>query len=285
MTANTAVQAGPVKHPDRFFIGGEWVRPSSDSVLKVITPSTEEIYLTVPEAQATDVNRAVAAARQAFDRGPWPRMSHAERANYLKAAADVLQRRAAEACRIWTSEMGITLQHAQAFSAGLPNALRFYAGLADTFPFIEARQGQDATRKGFIVREPVGVAALILPWNSPLFQIIYKSAPALLAGCTVIVKNAPETPVVGYLVAEIMEEIGLPKGVFNVITADRAVSELLVRHEGVDKVSFTGSTAAGKKIASICGERIARCTLELGGKSAGVVLDDYEVGVVADAIA
>lgn len=274
-----------VTHPDRLFIGGEWVRPSTDSQLSVVSPSTEEHFISVAEAQADDVNRAVAAAREAFDHGPWPRMSHRERAAYLLAAADVLERRADEACRLWTSEMGIVFGHAQLFTAGLPDALRYYAGLADKYPFIEEAQGQDTDRQAFLVREPVGVAALILPWNSPLFQIVYKAAPALLAGCTVIVKNSPETPLVGYLMAEVMEKIGLPKGVFNMLTADREVSELLVRHGGVDKISFTGSTAAGKKIASICGDRIARCTLELGGKSAAVVLDDYDVGKVAEAIA
>jgi aldehyde dehydrogenase (NAD+) len=275
----------PVEYPDRFFIGGSWVQPSSESQISVTTPSTEELYLKVAEARAADVNRAVAAAREAFDRGPWPRMSPAERAAYLCAAADVLERRASEASRIWTTEMGIVLTQAQSMVSALPGALRFYAGLADTYRFVESARGQDAARKAFIVREPVGVAALIVPWNSALHLIIYKMAPALLAGCTVIVKNSPESPVDGYVMAEIMEEVGLPKGVFNMITADREVSELLVRHEGVDKVSFTGSTLAGKRIASICGERIARCTLELGGKSAAVVLDDYDISKVAATIA
>lgn len=275
----------PIKHTDRQFIGGEWTRPSSDRKISVISPATEEVYAQVAEAQAADVDQAVAAARTAFDHGPWPRLSHSERGAYLLAAADVLERRAKEAARIWTSEMGILNAHADAFISGLPNALRYYASLAETYPFIEPAQGQDPLRKAFIVREPVGVAALVLPWNSPLFQTVYKSAPALLAGCTVIVKNSPEAPLVGYLMAEIMEEVGLPKGVYNMITAEREVSELLVRHPGVDKVSFTGSTVAGKKIASICGERVARCTLELGGKSAAVVLDDYDVAKVAETIA
>ena len=277
--------ADAVKYPDRLFIGGAWVNPSTDSKFSVISPSTEELYLQVAEAQAEDVNRAVAAARKAFDHGPWPKMSHAERARYLSAAAAVLERRAPEASRIWTGQMGILLKHAQNMVSALPGAYEYHAGLAETFPFIEAHQGKDPDRKAFIVREPTGVAALIVPWNSAIHQIVYKSAPALLAGCTVILKSSPESPVDGYLISEIMEEIGLPPGVFNMITAEREVSELLVRHPGVDKVSFTGSTAAGKKVASICGERVARCTLELGGKSAAVVLDDYDVQLVADTIA
>ena len=135
------------------------------------------------------------------------------------------------------------------------------------------------------MREPVGVVAAIIPWNAPASLIAYKCAPALLAGCTVVLKVSPEAPGAGYVLAEICEAIGLPAGVINVITADREVSELLVRHPGVDKVTFTGSTAAGRKIASICGERIARCTLELGGKSAAVVLDDYDIGQAAGRIA
>lgn len=275
----------PIGHPERLFIDGEWVAPSSGSRFSVINPASEEVYAVVAEAQAADIERAVAAARAAFDHGPWPRMSHRERAAYLSAAAGTLARRAAEAGAIWASEVGIVNATAQALVAGMPDALSYYAGLAETFPFIEPRQGQDPARKAFIVREPVGVAALIVPWNSALALLLYKASPALLAGCTLIVKMSPESPLDGYLMAEIMAEAGLPKGVFNVVTADREVSELLVRHPDVDKVSFTGSTAAGKKIASICGERIARCTLELGGKSAAVVLDDYDVGKVAEVIA
>ena len=134
------------------------------------------------------------------------------------------------------------------------------------------------------MREPVGVVAAIIPWNAPASLIAYKCAPALLAGCTVILKASPEAPGAAYLLAEICEAIGLPAGVLNVLTADREVSELLVRHPGVDKVTFTGSTAAGRRIASICGERIARCTLELGGKSAAVILDDYDIGKAAATI-
>jgi aldehyde dehydrogenase (NAD+) len=281
----TAVRECSIKHLDRLFIAGEWVRPDLDRDISVITPSTEELYVSVAEAQAGDVNRAVAAARDAFDRGPWPRMSHAERAAYIAAAAEVLARRSGEASQLWTSEMGVLHKQALGMIGPLPQAMRYYSSLADSYPFIEAAPCQDPARKAFIVREAVGVAALIVPWNSPLHLIIYKMTPALLAGCTVIVKNSPEAPLDGYLMAEVMEEIGLPKGVFNMITAEREVSELLVRHPGVDKVSFTGSTAAGKKIASICGERIARCTLELGGKSAAIVLEDYDVSKVAQVIA
>ena len=149
-------------------------------------------------------------------------------------------------------------------------ALAAYAALADTFPFEEECAPTGGGEFGLLVREPVGVVGAIIPWNAPVALICHKIGPALLAGCTVVLKSSPEAPGEGYVFAEVAEEIGLPPGVLNVVTADREVSELLVRDPGVDKITFTGSTAAGRRIASLCGERIARCTLELGGKSAAV---------------
>ena len=163
-------------------------------------------------------------------------------------------------------------------------AFEFYAGLADTFPF-EERATPTIGNFGLLVREPVGVVGAIIPWNGPLQLISYKIAPALLAGCTVVLKSSPEAPAEGLIISEIAESIGLPPGVLNVVTADREVSELLVRDPRVDKITFTGSTAAGRKIASICGERIARVTLELGGKSAAVVLDDVDIATTAATLA
>jgi acyl-CoA reductase-like NAD-dependent aldehyde dehydrogenase len=274
----------PITHPDRFFIGGEWIEPSSDKTIKVINSGTEELFLMVAEAQEQDVDRAVAAARQAFDRGPWPLLSHAERANYLRALADAIERRAEATALTWTVESGFLHSHATMAGRFGGATYRWYADLAETFPFVQQQQTK-AAAVGLLVREPVGVVAAIIPWNGPPSTIAYKIAPALLAGCTVIVKPAPEAPSAAYILAEACEEIGLPPGVVNFITADRDVSEKLVRHSGVDKVTFTGSTAAGKRIAVACGERIARCTLELGGKSAAVILDDYDVEAAAKAIA
>src|SRR5262249_11863548 len=161
---------------------------------------------------------------------------------------------------------------------------RFHAELAETFEWEEPHVSADGLR-AMIVREPVGVVGAIIPWNAPNALLAYKTAAALIAGCTVVAKTSPEAPASGYLRAEICEEIGLPAGVFNFVTADREVSERLVRNPGVDKISFTGSTAAGRRIASICGERIARCTLELGGKSPAVILDDYDVDKAAQSLA
>ena len=182
---------------------------------------------------------------------------------------------------MWPRESGVVHAIAQAGEPGNADTLRFYADLADDFPFEEPFSPSTTSLAGggfgLLVREPVGVVGAIIPWNAPLPLHPHKVAPALLAGCTVIVKVSPEAPGAGYLIAEIAEEIGLPAGVLNVLTADREVSELLVRDHRVDKITFTGSTAAGRKIGAICGERIARCTLELGGKSAAVILDDADI--------
>jgi len=276
--------AGPIRHDDRFFIGGTWVEPSSSDVIGVIDSATEELYFNVPEAKAADMARAVEAAREAFDRGPWPRISHAERAEYLRAMGQGLRGKADEVGQLWPRESGALHSIAQHTAPGMAGVFDFYAGLAATYPFEERVQPTLGGDFGLLVREPVGVVGAIIPWNGPLSLITYKIAPALLAGCTVVLKSSPEAPGDAYLFAEIAEDIGLPPGVLNVVTADRQVSELLVRNPGVDKITFTGSTAAGRRIASICGERIARCTLELGGKSAAVILDDMDLQVAASAI-
>src|SRR5262249_31607305 len=275
----------PIKHPDQFFIDGKWTNPSSSSKIDVINSATEELYASVAEAQEADINRAVAAARNAFDHGPWPRMSHSERAKYLRAIGAELDKVAADAADIWTTESGLLHSVAKARTGSISSVYNYYAGLAETYPFQERHTPQGGGNVGLLVPEPVGVVAAIIPWNGPPGLIAHKCAPALLAGCTIIVKASPEAPGAAYLIAEACEKVGLPPGVLNILTAERAVSELLVRHTGVDKVTFTGSTAAGRRIASICGERIARCTLELGGKSAAVILDDYDVGAAAKSIA
>ena len=272
-----------IRHPDKFFIGGNWVDPSTSAVIEVKDSSNEETFLTVAAAQRGDIERAVASAREAFDNGPWPRLSPPERGAWLRKIADAWASRADAAADSWTAESGV-LRKMSAFSAaGLASIFQFYGGLGETFAWKERRTGA-AGGPALVVKEAVGVVAAIIPWNAPGSIMAYKVAPALIAGCTVVLKLSPEAPSVGYLLAAICDEIGLPPGVLNVVTADREVSELLVRHPGIDKVSFTGSTAAGRKIASICGDRIARCTLELGGKSPAIILDDMDVGVAAQTI-
>jgi acyl-CoA reductase-like NAD-dependent aldehyde dehydrogenase len=284
MTTTRSIEA-PITAPDRFFIGGEWVTPSTTSTFDVIDPATEELFFQVAEAQAADVHRAVAAARRAFDEGPWPKMSPAERADYLHAIAEGLRGRSDDLAQIWPRQSGILHRQATWSGAGAAGTFDYYASLSKTFEFEELAKPTGGEGFGLIVREPVGVVAAIIPWNAPLALMAYKVGPALLAGCTVIVKASPEAPGEAYVLAEIAESIGLPAGVLNIITADREASELLVTSQDVDKISFTGSTAAGRRIASLCGSRIARYTLELGGKSAAVILDDMDIATAASTLA
>jgi acyl-CoA reductase-like NAD-dependent aldehyde dehydrogenase len=266
------------------YIGGSWVTPSTTALITVTDSATEQPFLTVAEAAEFDIVHAVSAAREAFDNGPWPRMSHGERAEYLRAFAAGIAGRADQVGQIWPREAGVLYSRAQTAAARSAEFFERYAALADTFPF-EERVTPSAGNFGLLVREPVGVVGAIIPWNGPLGLITHKIAPALLAGCTVVLKAPPEAPGEAYLAAEVAEEVGLPAGVLNVVTADREVSELLVTDSRVDKITFTGSTAAGKRIASLCGERIARFTLELGGKSAAVILDDADLDAAAATLA
>jgi aldehyde dehydrogenase (NAD+) len=274
----------PIKYPDMFFIDGKWIKPSSASKIDVINSGTEEVFVRVAEAQEADINRAVAAARKAFDHGPWPRLTHSERATYLRAIETEFGKRVDDSALIQTTETGLIHGLAKARLAEVSARYGHNAELADTFPFQERHEPQAGGNVGLLVREPVGVVGAIIPWNFPPGLIANKIAPALLAGCTIVIKASPEAPGAAYIIAEICEKIAMPPGVVNILTAEREVSELLVRHPEIDKVTFTGSTAAGRRIASICGERIARCTLELGGKSAAVILDDYDIGEAAKSI-
>ena len=270
-----------VRHRDRLFIGGEWVAPHSGGRIDLVDPATEETFTQVAEASEADMDRAVAAAREAFDRGPWPRMSHAGRAAIVADLATRLAARHPELAAAWTKQMGGVASFAPNVTAGGTFQLNYFAGLASTYPFEIRQPASMGPGQAIIVREPVGVVAAIAPWNAPYAIMTQKIAPALVAGCTVIMKPAPETPLEAYIIAECAAEAGLPPGVLNLVPAHREASDHLVRNPGVDKVGFTGSTVAGRRIASVCGERIARVTLELGGKSAALVLDDFPVDQAA----
>jgi acyl-CoA reductase-like NAD-dependent aldehyde dehydrogenase len=237
----------PIRHTDRFYIGRQWVAPSSDATISVIDSDTEQLYFTVPEAQAADIDRAVTAAKEAFDHGPWPRLTHARRAEYLRAIGEELKRRSDDVGQIWPRESGVLHAIARGGGIGAERTFSAFAALADTYPFEEPVK-PSAGQFGLLVREPVGVVGAIIPWNAPMGLISNKVAPALLAGCTVRLKSSPEAPGEGYLLAEAAEAAGLPAGVLNVVTADREVSELLVRDPRVDKITFTGSTAAGRRV-------------------------------------
>jgi aldehyde dehydrogenase (NAD+) len=277
--------AAPLLHPDRFFIGGAWLAPSETSAFTIVDSATEEPYFTIAEAQAADMDKAVVAAREAFDNGPWPRMTHAERARYLRRLEAGINDRAEDLCQIWTRQSGIVYSTTHARIATTASMYGMYADMAATFPFSERLEVVPGSSYGLIRREPVGVVGVIIPWNGPLPILSMKLAPALLAGCTVIVKASPEAPGEAYVLAEIIESLDFPPGVVNVVTADREVSELIVRDPRVDKISFTGSTAAGRRIAGIMGERIGRSTLELGGKSPALILDDFDLERAASVLA
>jgi aldehyde dehydrogenase (NAD+) len=265
-----------VKSYDRLFIGGDWVTPASSSTIKVINPTTEEVCGVVPEAVEGDIDAAVAAARAAFDTGPWPRMSPAERAVIVSKVSEAIKAEMEPMAQLISTEMGSPIGWGLMAQVLAPAMIfDYYIGLASTYPFDEIRQGM--LGQVLVASEPVGVVAAITPWNVPLFLAAAKLAPSLVAGCTVVFKPAPETPLDAFRLAELFEDAGLPKGVLSIVPAGREVGEHLVRHPGVDKVSFTGSSIAGKKIATACGENLKRYSLELGGKSAAVLLDDVNL--------
>lgn len=270
-------------HRQELFIGGDWEASAGGERFGVISPSTEEVVGEVTLASPQDADRAVAAARAAFDEGPWPRMTPAERADVLVRAAASLRKREADITAVTVDEMGCAISQAPAGQTGLVAVLfDYYAGLIREFEF--ERTVQAGPRAGLVTNEPVGVVGAIIPWNSPLTLSSWKVAPALAAGCTVLVKPAPEAPLSNFILAEALEEAGVPRGVLSVLPAGREVGEHIVKHPGVDKIAFTGSTAAGKRIMSLCGEQIKRVSLELGGKSAAVVLADADLPTVLDKI-
>lgn len=261
-----------------FFVGGRWVEPAAPQRFGVISPSTEEVVGRVPLAVPADIDRAVVAARDAFDHGPWPRTPPAERADVLRRAARLLRDRTDDIAWVTATEMGCAISQApQAQTGMVSRVFDYYADLLGTFE-LERRVVTD-DRAGLVVHDPVGVVAAIVPWNAPVTLAAWKVAPALAAGCTVVLKPPPEAPLSGFVLAEALEAAGVPPGVLNVVPGGREAGEHLVTHPGVDKVAFTGSTDAGKRIMSLCAERVARVSLELGGKSASIVCDDADLGV------
>jgi aldehyde dehydrogenase (NAD+) len=265
-----------MKTTDRIYVGGKWIASTSDREVTVVSPSTEEPVARVPDASPADVDAAVEAARFAFDHGPWPRLTPAERADVMHALLTELTARADELARVIATENGTPLMMARPAQVdnGL-HVLRYYAELAASF---EPESRLEGVYSPAIVRmEPVGTVAAILPWNVPFFLAMLKVAPAMAAGCTVVLKSAPETPLDANLLAEAADTVGVPPGVLNVICAGPEASERLVTHAGIDKVAFTGSTAVGKRIAGLAGAQLKRMTLELGGKSAAIVLDDVDL--------
>ncbi|MEV0242461.1 aldehyde dehydrogenase family protein [Streptomyces sp. NPDC050674] len=255
-----------MKAHDGMYIGGAWRPAAGQDVIEVVNPVDEQIIGTVPAGTAEDVDAAVRAARAALP--AWAATPPAERAARLSALRDVLAARADEIAETVTAELGSPLKFSQAVHAAVPIAVAgSYAELAGTYAF------EEKTGNSVVHHEPIGVVAAITPWNYPLHQIVAKVAPALAAGCTVVVKPAEDTPLVARLFAGAVHEAGVPAGVFNLVTGLGPVAgQALAEHPGVDLVSFTGSTAVGRRIAAIAAGQIKKVALELGGKSANVIL-------------
>jgi len=264
---------------DKFYINGQWVKPNGSDIIEIISPVTEEVCGKVPAGTTADIDDAVAAARAAFDQGPWPRMTVEERGAILLKVADYMQEHGEMTVKLISLEMGGPIKR-MAPAAPMPALMiRKYVELSREFPFVETRQG--LLGPALVLREPVGVVASITPWNGPLHLLLMKFAPALVAGCTMVSKPSPEAPLDAYVLAAACEAAGMPPGVFSLVPGGREVGEHLVRHRGVDKVAFTGSTAAGRRIGEICGHDLRRVSLELGGKSAAVALSDADPAKLA----
>ncbi len=266
------------------FIDGRWVAPSTDAAIEIVSPHTEQVLGYAPAAAPADVDHAVAAARTAFDEGPWPRLDPAARIEAVGRLAAAYKERRGDMAELISAEIGAPITFAKRVQAQLPlMAMAAFSRVAGDYPWDEARPGfygKDIR----ITRQPVGVVAAIVPWNMPQFLIVGKVVPALLAGCSVVLKPAEESALDALLFAEIVAAAELPAGVINVVPGDRAAGAHLVSHPGVDKVSFTGSTAAGRQVAIACAEGLKQVTLELGGKSAAIVLEDADAAATATAI-
>jgi aldehyde dehydrogenase (NAD+) len=260
-----------MKAHDGMYIDGAWRPAAGQDVIEVVNPVDEQVIGTVPAGTAEDVDAAVRAARAALP--DWAATPPAERAARLAALRDVLVARADEIAETVTAELGSPLKFSQAVHAGVPIAVAgSYAELAATYAF------EEKTGNSVVHHEPVGVVAAITPWNYPLHQIVAKVAPALAAGCTVVVKPAEDTPLVARLFADAVHEAGIPAGVFNLVTGLGPVAgQALAEHPGVDLVSFTGSTAVGRRIAAIAAGQVKKVALELGGKSANVILPSADL--------
>ena len=256
---------------DQLYIGGQWVAPSSSESIDVHNAGNGQVMGRVPAAGEKDIDKAVSAARQAF--AAWSQTPREKRAEYLERISAGLKARADELARLIAQEVGMPLKMSARIQAGLPIAnFANYAKLLKDFSF-EQRVGNS-----LVVREPVGVVGAITPWNYPLHQIALKVAPALAAGCTVVLKSSEVAPFNSFVLAEVIDAAGLPKGVFNLVTGfGPQAGEALVKHPGVDMISFTGSTRAGKRISEVAAQSVKRVALELGGKSASVILDDADL--------
>jgi aldehyde dehydrogenase (NAD+) len=260
-----------VRTLDKLYIDGKWVEPIGKGTLEVVNSTTEEVMARIPDGTAADIDRAVAAAKAAFE--TWSTTSPAERLGYLQKIAEQLGARMDEIAAIIAAEVGMPLPLAKAIQAGLP------AATSSSFVKLLAEfQFEEKIGNSLVVREPVGVVGCITPWNFPLHQVVLKVVPAIAAGCTVVLKPSEVAPLTAFLMAEIVEGAGLPAGVFNLVSGTGAVAgEALAAHPDVDMISFTGSTRAGRRVSELAAKTVKRVALELGGKSANIILDDADL--------
>src|SRR3954470_13419507 len=256
---------------DRLYIGGEWVEPLGDGVLEVVDSTTEKVMGRVPEGTAADVDRAVAAARTAFE--VWSQVPAYDRAQTCLGIGMKLAERSEEIAALVSREVGMPIELSAQIQAGLPT-MSFMAQLE----LVEQTAWEEQVGNSLIVREPVGVVGCITPWNYPLHQLAAKVAPALAAGCTVVAKPSEITPLNAFVLAEIVDSLGLPPGIFNLVPGvGPVVGEAMAAHPGIDMISFTGSTRAGKRVSEVAAATVKRVALELGGKSPNVILDDADL--------
>ena len=261
---------------DKLFIGGKWVEPSTSDVIEVRSPATGEYVGKVPLAAAADVNAACAAARKAFDDGPWPRMTPQERQAVIANAVKLIEDRADEFKFLLKAETGqpTMIVDMMQYGAAL-SGLQYYSTAADKFTWKDIRDG--IYGQTLVLREPIGVVGAVAAWNVPMFLACNKLGPALLAGCTVVLKPAAETPLSVNVLAEVFAEAGLPEGVLSVVPGGAETGRALTANPLVDKYTFTGSSAVGKEVGRLAAEKLKPCTLELGGKSAAIILEDADV--------
>ncbi|AHH98088.1 acyl-CoA reductase-like NAD-dependent aldehyde dehydrogenase [Kutzneria viridogrisea] len=261
---------------DKLFIGGAWVAPTSADLLDIVSPHDQSVIGRAAQALPADIDRAVAAARTAFDEGPWRRTTPAERIELIRRFDRLRLERAEEIAALVSAENGQAIWFARGGQQGMSRQVAAYLKAAEELDWEQALPTAEPIRS-VVRREPIGVVAAIIPWNSPFSSALAKIVPALLAGNTVVLKVSPENSLSMNLFADMLREIGLPEGVISVLAADRETSEHLVKHPDVDKIAFTGSTRAGRRIASLAGEQLKRVSLELGGKSAAVILPDADI--------
>ncbi|WP_381559933.1 aldehyde dehydrogenase [Streptomyces eurythermus] len=265
---------------DRLYIAGRWAEPSDPRLLDIVSPHDQSVIARAAQARPADIDRAVAAARQSFDEGVWRLTPPAERIAVLRRFNALREENAERIAELISRENGSAGWFTRAGQPGLTRQADAYLKAAEEFAWEETLAPSDPASpvRSVVRREPVGVVAAVIPWNSPFSSATSKIIPALVTGNSVILKVSPEnSPSMGFL-AELLDQVGLPEGVLSVLPADRETSEYLVSHKDIDKIAFTGSTRAGRRIASIAGERLKRVSLELGGKSAAIILPDADLG-------